>query len=102
MLVMWYRQSDERTLFQGVHHMAKEVKMLWERVEEIGEREDMKGVSKGFGYGVRQGSGLGSTSIRELLAENRFVDAVLGFLKVGKVEAGLQQCEILVRAGGQG
>ena len=82
--------------------MAKEVKVLWERVEEIGEREDMRGVSKGFGYGVRQGSGLGSMSIRELLAEDRFVDAVLGFLKVGKVEAGLQQCEILVRAGGQG
>ena len=81
--------------------MAKEVKM-WERVEEIGEREDTKGVSKGFGYEVQQGSGPASTSIRESLAEDRFVDAVLGFLKVGKVEVGSQQCEILARAGGQG
>ena len=47
---------------------------------------------KGFGYGVRTGrsrAGPGNTSMKELLADTRFTEAFLNFLKatsVGKVK----------------
>ena len=76
-------------------------------MEEIGEeREGMRGLSKRYGYGVWQGPGLGNTSIRELLAEGHYVDAVLDYLKamkVGGVKVGVTAVhEIHVRAGGRG
>ena len=79
-------------------------------MEEIGKkREGMRGISKsrkGFRYGVWQVPGPGNTSIKELLAEDRYVDAVLHFLKamkVGEVKAGvIAGHEVHVRVGGWG
>ena len=62
----------------------------WKKLARRGK--GMRGISKskrGFRYGVWQGPKSGHKSIKELVAGDRYVDAVLHFLKpikVGEVE----------------
>ena len=68
---------------------------LWKSVGEAsgsgkGSDNVYKG-KKGFGHGVRGRNGPGNTRVRDLLADERFVEAVLEFLrtKVGMLKSGV-------------
>ena len=48
-------------------------------------RDNVYKGKKGFGYGVKGGkAGPGNTAIRDLLADERFTEAVVGFLGLPK------------------
>lgn len=41
---------------------------------------------KGFRYRIKSGSGPGNTTVRELLSDDLYAEAVLDFLRAAKVE----------------
>ena len=88
-------QSREH-IFKECTTWTAEIRKLWTAVGEASggrERTDEPFKSrKGFGYRVRQARARPSnTSIRDLLSDGRYTEAVLGFLRstrVGEVKAG--------------
>ena len=97
------RQSRDH-LFKECITWKREITELWNEVGRIsgkrgkeGEREDRDGglfkSRKGFGLHVRQARARPSnTTIRELLSNSRYSEAVLGFLRktrVGEVKEGV-------------
>lgn len=77
---------------------TKEIKELWAAVGEASRgraqaSEDRFRGTRGFGYRVRQArERLSNTSIRGLLSDDRYTEAVLGFLgatRVGEVKTGV-------------
>ena len=84
-----------------MHHRKREITELWSEVGRIsgkrGEKEDRDGgpfkSRKGFGLHVRQARARPSnTTIRELLSNSRYSEAVLDFLRktrVGEVKEGV-------------
>ena len=90
------RQSRDH-LFKECKRWSKEIKELWSAVGKIsGRREDGEGPfrsRKGFGFHVRQARARPSnTTIRELLSNSRYTEAVLSFLsktRVGEVREGV-------------
>ena len=97
--VCWWcsggRQSREH-LFKECRTWTTEIRELWTAVgNESGKREQADEPfksRKGFGYRVRQARARPSnTSVRDLLANDRYSEAVLRFLRdtrVGEVKAG--------------
>ena len=97
--VCWWcgdgRQSREH-LFKECKTWKTEIKELWTEVGKAsGRREQTEEPLKsrrGFGYRVRQARARPSnTSVRDLLSNDRYTKAVLGFLRntrVGEVKAG--------------
>ena len=89
------KQSREH-LFKECTAWTAEIRRLWTAVGEASrgrERIDEPFKSrKGFGYRVRQARARPSnTSIRDLLSDDRYTEAVLEFLettRVGEVRAG--------------
>ena len=77
--------------------MDKEIRELWTAVGRASGRGEATGdpfkSGKGFGFRVRQARARPSnTSIRDLLADERYTEAVLRFLEatnVGEVKAGV-------------
>ena len=51
---------------------------------------------KGFGYRVKSGAGSGNTTVREFLSEERYVGAVLDFLRATKVGRAVKE-EVIAR-----
>ena len=97
------RQSRDH-LFKECITWKKEIEELWKEVGRIsgkrGENEkgnEMDGgpfrSRKGFGFHVRQARARpGNTTVRELLSNSRYTDAVLEFLdrtRVGEVKDGV-------------
>ena len=80
------RQSGER-LFKECTAWTKEIRELWTAVGEAsGGRAHHFKSRKGFGYRVRQARARPSnTSIRDLLSDDRFTEAVLMFLGATRV-----------------
>ena len=78
-------------MFKECKAWKKEIRELWKAVSEgVGHSERREGHvlkgKKGFGYGVRKGNkGPGNTTIRELLGDERYTEAVVEFLRVTKV-----------------
>ena len=97
--VCWWcsdgRQSREN-LFKECRAWTTEIKELWTAVGKASGRRERSGESfksrRGFGYRVRQAVARPSnTSIRDLLSNDRYTEAVLGFLRntrVGEVKVG--------------
>ena len=93
------RQSREH-LFKECSEWDKEIKELWSTVGKIsGRRSSQEGVDrpfksrKGFGFHVRQARARPSnTTVKELLSDDRYTEAVLDFLgkaRVGEVKEGV-------------
>ena len=90
------RQSRDH-LFKECRTWRKEIEELWKEVGRIsGRREEGEGPfrsRKGFGFHVRQARARPSnTTVRELLSNDRYTDAVLNFLgqtRVGEVKEGV-------------
>jgi hypothetical protein len=93
------RQSRDH-LFKECRHGKKEIRELWSTVGKISGKERSKeGMDrpfksrKGFGFHVRQARARPSnTTVRELLSNNRYTEAVLDFLgktRVGEVKEGV-------------
>ena len=90
------RQSRDH-LFKECRAWEREIRELWTTVGGIsGKREDRDGPFKsrrGFGFHVRQERARPSnTSVRELLSDSRYTEAVLVFLgktRVGEVKEGV-------------
>ena len=90
------RQSRDH-LFKECGKWGKEIRDLWNAVGRIsGKREDGGGPlrsRKGFGFHVRQARARPSnTTVRELLSNVRYTEAVLEFLektRVGEVKEGI-------------
>ena len=67
--------------------------MLWKRVGEASIKENMQGRRyegrykgrKGFYLGFRGGAGPANMSVKRLLPDGRFMDAVIDFLKTTKI-----------------
>ena len=80
-------------LFKECKRWEKEIKELWDTVGRVrGKREGSDGPFKsrrGFGFHVRQARARPSnTTVRELLSNSRYTEAVLTFLertRVGEV-----------------
>lgn len=89
------RQSREH-LFKECNTWKNEIRELWTEVGRLSgkrEEEDRPFKSrKGFGYRVQQARARPSnTTIRELLSDDRYTEAVLGFLdrtRVGEIGGG--------------
>ena len=89
------RQSSEH-LFKECSSWKREIRELWNTVEELSGRREQTGgplkSRKGFGYRVRQARARPSnTSIRDLLSSEQYTGAVLRFLentRVGEVKEG--------------
>ena len=93
------RQSRDH-LFKECRTWKGEIRELWSAVGKIsGKRESREGMDetfksrKGFGFHVRQARARPSnTTVRELLSNNRYTEAVLDFLgktRVGEVKEGV-------------
>ena len=87
------RQSRE-LLFKECAAWTGETRKLWTEVGKARETTDDPFQSrKGLGYRIRQARARPSnTSIRDLLSDGRYTEAVLEFLettKVGEVKAGI-------------
>ena len=90
------RQSRDH-LFKDCKRWKNEIEELWDTVGKItGKREGGEAPfksRKGFGFHVRQARARPSnTSIRELLSNDRYTDAVLTFLertRVGEIGEGV-------------
>ena len=95
------RQSRDH-LFKECVMWKKEIDELWKEVGRVSgrrgeEKDDRDGgpfrSRKGFGFHVRQARARPSnTTVRELLSNNRYTDAVLDFLgktRVGEVKEGV-------------
>ena len=93
------RQSRDH-LFKECRTWEGEIRELWSRVGRIsGKREAEKGMDepfksrKGFGFHVKQAiASPSNTTVRELLTNNRYTEAVLDFLektRVGEVKDGV-------------
>ena len=93
------RQSRDH-LFKECRTWEREIKELWGKVGKIsGKRESKEEIDrpfksrKGFDFHVRQARASPSnTSVRELLSNNRYTEAVLEFLgktRVGEVKDGV-------------
>ena len=71
-----------------MHHMAKEYQGVVEGSRSGGRQEAEKmrvgKQKKGFGYQVQQMAGLGNTTVKELLSEERYAAAVLDFVRARK------------------
>ena len=110
--VCWWcggaRQTREH-LFKECKGWKREISMLWKEVGEASIKESAKESKqcerarghvykgrKGFGYGVKGGkAGPRNTTVRELLADERFTGAVVDSLmstKVGEVKKGVVLC----------
>ena len=84
-------------MFKECKAWRNEIRELWETVGNISGKKDREEGSdrpfkskKGFGFHVRQaGARPTNTSIRELLSDERYTDAILRFLGVGEVKAGV-------------
>ena len=87
-------------LFKECRAWEKETKELWRAVgEAAGKKSKQDGIDrpfksrKGFGFHVRQARARPSnTTIRELLSNDRYTEAVLEFLgrtRVGEVREGV-------------
>ena len=84
-------------LFKECRTWEREIKELWATVGKLsGKRVQASGPfrsRKGFGYGVRQARARPSnTPVRDLLSNEQYTDAVLGFLgaaRVGEVKEGV-------------
>ena len=99
----WWREKERQTrehLFKECETWKDEIRKLWRTVGDAsGKRREEKGLDrpfrsrKGFGFRVRQARARPSnTTVRELLSDERYTDAVLDFLKntrVGEVRAGV-------------
>ena len=98
---MQFGEADQRTSFQGMCHLEKEIEELRRKVGEAsGTKREENALYKGkrgffLGWtksGARMIRRPGNTSIRELMSDRRFTEAVLGFLKdtkVGRVKEGV-------------
>ena len=90
------RQSRDH-LFKECKRWEKEIRELWNAVGRVsGKRQEGDGPfrsRKGFGFHVRQARARPSnTTVRELLSNSRYTEAVLDFLgktRVGKVKEGV-------------
>lgn len=90
------RQSREH-LFKECTAWTGEIRKLWSKVGKAsGARVAVDAPfksRKGFGYKIRQAQArLSNTSVRDLLLDDRYTEAVLEFLettRVGEVKAGV-------------
>ena len=90
------RQSRDH-LFKECSKWGKEIRELWDAVGKIsgrrGEAEGPFKSRKGFGFRVRQARARPSnTTVRELMSDDRYTEAVLNFLgktRVGEVKEGV-------------
>ena len=101
MFLVWRGKTDQRASVQGMDCLEKEIRKLWKEVGEVsnvGKNTSGRGVAvfkgrKGFCLGMgRAMSRPGNTSVKKLLSDERFVEAVLGFLRstdVGKCKKGV-------------
>ena len=98
--ICWWCNKGRQSrghLFKECSSWAREIRELWTAMGRVSGRREQKGdplkSRKGFGYGVRQASARPSnTSVRELLSNEQYTDAVLKFLgdtRVGEVKEGV-------------
>ena len=91
------RKQSRDHLFKECKRWDKEIKELWKEVGRISGRREGEGgplrSRKGFGFHVRQARARPSnTTVREILSNSRYTDAVLTFLegtRVGEVKEGV-------------
>lgn len=96
-LVLKRKRQGREHLFKECPTWGREIRRLWHRVGEISGRrggEDTPVKSrKGFGYQVHTSRARpDNTSIREVMADDRYVEAVLDILRetgVGRVAVGV-------------
>ena len=80
-------------LFKGSVTWKQEIRLLWKRVAEasVDRNEEEKAMRrryrgrKGFLLGTVGFASLGNTSVKKLLADSRFVGAVLDFPRITDV-----------------
>ena len=109
----WWREKDRQCrehLFKECTAWTKEIRRLWTAVGEAsGGRDEAEpgfGSSKGYGYRVRQARAKPSnTSVRDLLSDDRYTEAVLGFIgaiRVGEVKRRIICRQFVDKAAGGG